>query len=686
MIPPALAAAPRLSAWITVHASGTVSVRSGKVELGQGILTALSQIVAEELDVDLARITMVPMTAPVTPEDTLTAGSRSLEESGVAMRQAAAEVRALFVAASGLGPDATVHDGVISSGTGTTSYWDLAESVSLDVDATGEPTPKPVAQHSIVGSSVPRLDLPDKVYGHPRFIHDMSLPGMLYGRVVRPPSPGATLRSLDTSAAKELAGVIEVVRDGSFLGVVATHEETAISGAELLRKHAVWDESASLPSVDDLLSSQDFETQTVDAQSPEFVTTVSARYTRPYLAHASIGPACGIAQWNDTLLEVWSHTQGAYNLRKAITLALPLSLDQITVHHVEGAGCYGHNGADDAAFDAVLLARAVPGHPVQVVWSRADELSWAPFGPAMAVQMSARVEDGVITGWRHETFGNGHASRPGTSPVAPGLLSAAYMAEGKPLVPSNDPPTARGGGAQRNAIPLYTFPQREIIKNRLLHMPLRTSAMRSLGAYLNVFAIESFMDELAGEVDPVEFRLRYLADDRARAVILAAADRAGWWDRSPKPDSGYGFGFARYSNHGAYCAVVAEVRAENELKVTRLTLAVDAGLIVNPDGLRNQIEGGAIQSTSWTLKEQVRFDRTHVTSSDWESYPILRFSEVPAVDVVLLNRPDLPSCGAGEAAQGPTAAAIGNALHDALGVRVRNLPLSAENIVAAMPD
>ncbi|CAM3631553.1 xanthine dehydrogenase family protein molybdopterin-binding subunit [Kibdelosporangium persicum] len=686
MIPPALAAAPRLSRWITINASGTVAVRSGKVELGQGILTALGQIVADELDVGFNRIQLIPLTAPVTAEQTLTAGSRSLEESGAALRQAAAEVRALFIAASGLGSHATVHDGLIMSDAGTTSYWDLAETVSLDVDATGEPRPKPPSHHTVVGTSTPRIDLPDKVYGRARFIHDMSLPGMLYGRVVRPPSPGATLRSLDTSATKALTGIVEVVRDGSFLGVVAAQEETAISGAELLRSHAVWDETASLPSsVAELLTSTPVETQTVDAVSPGFPTTATAYYSRPYLAHASIGPACAIAQWSGTALEVWSHTQGAYNLRKAITIALPVALDQITVHHVEGSGCYGHNGADDVAFDAVLLARVVPGHAVQVVWSRADELAWAPFGPAMGVRMSACVENGTITGWRHETFGNGHLARPGMSPTAPGLLSAAYLADAKPLFVSDDPPTARGGGAQRNAIPLYTFPRREIIKNRLLHMPLRTSAMRALGAYLNVFAIESFMDELAGDVDPVEFRLRHLTDDRARTVILAAADRAGWWDRVPEQDRGCGFGFARYSNHGAYCAVVAEVRAEQELQVTRLTVAVDAGLVVSPDGLRNQIEGGAIQSTSWTLKEEVRFTRTRVTSTDWESYPILKFSEVPDVDVLLVNRPDLPSRGAGEAAQGPTAAAIGNALADALGVRVRTLPLNAENIIAAMP-
>ncbi|MET0136506.1 MAG: molybdopterin cofactor-binding domain-containing protein [Kibdelosporangium sp.] len=681
MIPANLQLTPQLSRWITVHSDGTVAVRSGKVELGQGILTALAQIVAEELDVRFERIRMIPMTTGPTPDEALTASSRSLEDSGAALRQAAAEVRACFlaVASSLLGTsDLTVEDGLIN---GVVSYWELASSVSLELDATGVPSPKPPSSYRIVGTSAERLDLPDKVNGTPRFIHDMSLPGMLHGRVVRPPSPGASLRSLDIGAAKALPGVVEIVRDGSFLGVVATEEETAIAAAELLRSHSVWDESASLPaSLGSFLMSSEADTSAAGASPPSDLTR-TAVYSRPYLAHASIAPSCAIAQWDGSALEVWSHTQGAYNLRKALSLAVPA--ESIIVHHVEGAGCYGHNAADDVTLDAVLLARAAD-RPVQVVWSRSDELTWAPFGPAAAVRLSAGLDpDGCVVAWKHETFGNGHVTRPGGFPV-PSLLAAAHTADPVPLPVAIDPPLARGGGAQRNSVPLYTFPA-HVVTNRLTTMPLRTSAMRSLGAFVNVFAIESFMDELASGVDPVEYRLRHLADPRAREVVSAAASASGWWTRSPTESRGYGFGFARYSDHGAYCAVVAEVAAQSAVRVAKLTIAVDAGLVVNPDGLRNQVEGGAIQSTSWTLKEQVTFDRTRVTSSDWESYPILRFSEVPSVEITLLDRPDLPSLGAGEAAQGPTAAAIANALFDATGIRVRNLPLTPENIIAAMP-
>ncbi|HTI26479.1 MAG TPA: molybdopterin cofactor-binding domain-containing protein [Kutzneria sp.] len=683
MIPANLAANPLLSHWVSVQPDGTIDVRCGKVELGQGILSALAQIVADELDVSYDRIRMVPLTTDASPDEALTAGSKSIEHSGAALRQVGAEVRALFLTAASklLGTaQLSVVDGVIN---GSVSYWDLLDEVDLDVEATGAVSPKPVAQRRVVGTSPGRLDIPDKVYGRPRFIHDLSLPGMLYGRVVRPPSRGATLVSLDSSAALALGGV-EVVRDGNFLGVIASREETALRAAESLR--CEWTEQDSLPDVDalpDFLMSQATEDVVLadESTSDVGVTTVSATYSRPYLAHASMAPSCGVARWDGDKLELWTHSQGVYHLRRDICRALGVAIDQVTLHHVEGAGAYGHNGADDAAFDAVLLARAVNGQAVQVVWSREDELGWSPFGAAMAVHIEADLSAaGDVVAWRHDVHSNGHVSRPGLFDV-PSLLGAQLRTGTAPPV-SMDPPFAGGGGSERNSVPLYTFPGQRVTKHRLLEMPLRTSSLRALGAYANVFAIESFVDELAvrAGVDPVAYRLRHLADERAKAVVIAAADAAGWADRG----EGWGFAFARYSNHGAYCAVVAEVEAETSVRVKRLTLAVDAGAVISPDGLRNQVEGGAVQSTSWTVKEQVRFSRSQVVSTDWESYPILRFSEVPAVEVVIVDSGDQPSLGAGETAQGPTAAAIANAVHSALGVRVRHLPLSPANIIAAL--
>jgi CO/xanthine dehydrogenase Mo-binding subunit len=353
------------------------------------------------------------------------------------------------------------------------------------------------------------------------------------------------------------------------------------------------------------------------------------------------------------------------------------------VAHVEGAGCYGHNGADDVALDAALLARAAGGRPVRVVWSRADELAWAPFGPAMAIALEADVDAaGEVLAWRHDLWSNGHSTRPGRA-ATPTLLAASHLERPFDRLLAINPPLP-AGGADRNAIPLYDFPAQRVVNHRLLSMPLRASALRSLGAFANVFAIESFVDELAHAraEDPVAWRLRHLSDPRARAVVEAVARRAGWTGWQRRENRGHGIGFAKYKNLGAYCAVVAEIEAEREIRVHRLVVAVDVGLVINPDGVANQIEGGAIQAASWTLKEAVRFDLARVTSAAWEDYPILKFSEVPVVEVEIVSRPDAPWVGAGEAAQGPTAAAIANAVYDALGVRVRDLPITPERIAA----
>jgi CO/xanthine dehydrogenase Mo-binding subunit len=359
--------------------------------------------------------------------------------------------------------------------------------------------------------------------------------------------------------------------------------------------------------------------------------------------------------------------------------------DSITVAHVEGAGCYGHNGADDVALDAALLAKAAEGRPVRVQWSRADEMTQAPFGAAMAIEIAADLDaDNAIVGWRHAIWSNGHTARPGRA-AQPALLAATEIAAPFPRLISTNPPQANGGGADRNAVPLYELPAFEITSHRLLTMPIRTSALRTLGAQGNVFAIECLLDEIAalrGE-DPVAFRLRHLSDPRAKEVIAAAARRANW-KPARRPGIGHGIGFARYKNTGAYCAVVAEVEGDAEIRVKRLAIAVDVGETVNPDGVVNQIEGGAIQATSWVLKERVRFDRERITSNSWTDYPILRFSEVPEVTVEIIKRDEIDPVGAGEAAHGPVTAAIANAVFDCLGVRVRDLPITRERLIAAM--
>jgi len=709
-LPPSLAANPRLGDWLRVLPRGVVEVRSGKVELGQGVLTALAQVAAEELDVDVARVRMVAAVTGISPNEGYTAGSNSIQYSGAALRVACAEARAIYLAAAAGRWDVpadvlTVQDGTMAAPDGrTTSYWELADDGLLDRLATGLAEPKAVSDYRIVGTSVPRLDLPDKLAPRPRFVHDMTLDGMLYGRVVRPPSRGATLLDVGAEAAMALAGVVTVVRDGSFLGVIAEREEVALRAADLLRAEAKWKEQPTLPDEDDLpafLTTAPAETSVLAESAPPAsapprpaARSHEATYHRPYLAHAAMGPSSATALasnqeiWGGVRLEVWTHSQGVYLLRRELARALKLTEEQVRVRHVEGAGCYGHNGADDAAMDAALLALAVPGRPVQVVWSRSDELGWEPYGPAAVVRIAADVDArGDVLCWQHDIWGNGHVTRPGFARSI-GLLAASHRDGGEQMEAAAEPPLERGGGAGRNAVPGYAFPAYRAVNHRLSVMPLRTSSLRALGGFLNVFAIESFMDELAEAAgrDPVEYRLAQLADPRGRAVIEAVVRRSGWADWSASGSAGHGLGYARYKNSSAYCAVVAEVEAVTEVRVRRLTIAVDAGLVINPDGAENQLEGGAIQATSWTLKERVRFNSLTVTSDTWDSYPILRFSEVPVVDVELSPGHGNPSLGVGEAAQGPTAAAIGNALYDALGVRVRTLPLTERQILAAMPD
>ena len=700
-LPGSLRVNRRLAQWLKFHVEGYVEVFSGKVEIGQGILTALAQIAAEELDVSLEQVRMVPASTAISPDEAITSGSLSVQESGTALRHACAEARAIYLnaAAARLGaPIETLSvDGgrIVSATGGETSYWELVDDDLLDRDATGRVAPKPASAHRIVGAPIARLDLGDKVFGAPCFIHDLELPRMLHGRVLRPPSADATLLDLDEAKVRALPNVVTVVRDGSFVGVLAESEAGADAALKELAAGATWRQGASLPdeaSMATWLMAQEAETSIVDskaAATPRPVArTVNARYSRPYIAHGSIGPSCALAQEQETGLRVWTHSQGIFNLRRDLALALGLAENKVIVQHVQGAGCYGHNGADDVAFDAARLARAAGGRPVRVQWSRADELAWAPFGPAMAVEIEADIDDaGGILNWRHTIWSNGHTSRPGRA-KSPALLGAWHL--GKPFerLPAINPPVAGGGGADRNSIPLYTFPAWQIVNHWIMAMPLRASALRSLGAYANVFAIESFIDEVAGTagVDPVAFRLRYLDDPRARAVIECAARNAGWDRWEKREGAGHGIGFARYKNASAYCAVVAEIEAEAEIRVRRLVIAVDAGLIINPDGVANQIEGGAIQATSWTLKEAVRFDRSRVTSDSWQAYPILRCSEAPAVEVEIVSRPDCPAVGVGEAAQGPTAAAIANAVFDALGIRVRELPLTAERIQAVAAE
>ena len=697
-LPVSLAANPKLSAWLKFSSTGQVTVSPGKVEIGQGIVTALAQIAADELDIDLSRVQMVRASTATSPNEGVTSGSLSIQQSGRAMRHACAEVRRIFlqVAAERLGVDADaldIEDGTISGpGNVRTSYWELADEVSLERDATPGVTAKSASSRALAGSSVQRIDIPDKVLGRPRFIHDQALADMLHGRVLRPDNARAKLIELKEDSARGVADLVAIVRDGNFAGVVSETEHGADAALAALRKGAAWSDDEPLPDENDLasfLKAQPAESTVINQKtatsSGKVAQTIKRQYTRPYIAHASIAPSCAMAQWDGDRLHVWTHSQGVYLLRADLALVLKLPVENITVEHMEGAGCYGHNAADDVALDAALLAKAANGRPVRVQWSRQGEMSDAPFGAAMAIEIEADLDaQGEIVDWRHSIWGNGHVARPGRA-AQPALLAGYELENPFPRMVSTNPPQANGGGSDRNSIPLYDFPSWRIDCHRLTTMPLRTSALRTLGGQGNVFAIESILDEIAAErgEDPVAFRLRHLRDERAKDVIRAVAKRAKWKPEK-QPGIGYGIGFGRYKNTGAYCAAIAEIEGAEEITVRKLTLAVDVGEAINPDGVINQIEGGAIQATSWVLKERVRFDRQRITSTSWTEYPILRFSEVPDVEVEVIQRPDVDPVGAGEAAHGPVTAAIANAVFDALGVRVRDLPITRDRIIAAM--
>jgi CO/xanthine dehydrogenase Mo-binding subunit len=427
--------------------------------------------------------------------------------------------------------------------------------------------------------------------------------------------------------------------------------------------------------------------ETGAAPSGTAARTIEATYSRPFIAHASLAPSCALANFADGRLTVWSHAQGVYQLRNAMARALGLAPEDVTVLHRQGAGCYGHNGADDVALDAALIARRMPGRTVRVQWSREDELSAAPFGAAMTVRMRAALDArGRPLEWTHEVWSPVHGQRPGMAGNI-NLLAATALPNAPPAPEPVDVPDAGGGGGTRNSAALYDFPRQRVVHHLLTQMPVRTSSLRTLGAFANVFAAESFMDELAdaaGE-DPMSYRLSLLSEPRGRRVIEAVARMCGWSGRGERGSgSARGLAFARYKNRAGYAAVVAEVEVEEAVRVKQVWCAVDGGLIISPDGARNQIEGGAIQAASWTLKEAVRFDDGRVASITWDDYPILRFSEVPAVEIELIDAADEPPLGLGEVVHGPTAAAIANAVAHALGARIRNLPLTRERIMAAV--
>ncbi|HEX6441623.1 MAG TPA: molybdopterin cofactor-binding domain-containing protein [Stellaceae bacterium] len=698
-LPQTLADNPRLDRWVRFTTPGEVEVSTGKVEIGQGVLTAMRQIAAEELDVAPARIRLRSGDTDLTPNEGYTAGSQSIQFGGVALRLACAEVRALFLdhAARRLGhgrAELSIEDGAIvrrGEQTGQ-DYWSLAGDIDLARPATGNAPIKPAGEHRVVGENLPRVDLAEKVFGGAAFLHDIKMEGMLHARVVRQPRRGATIASVDETAIRRAAkGHVEIVRDGNFLAIVGADETAVEAAAAVAPGHVQWDGIEPLnpfqeearwllqqPSIDQTLGAPPVDPMAASARR-------EATYTRMHIAHASVAPSCGIALYDHGKLRVWTHCQGVFPLRAALARTLKLDPTAISVKHAQGPGCYGHNGADDAAADAAVIAKQRPGRPIRVRWRREEEFGFEPVSPAMVVTVRAALDGAQKPAdWTTEIWSGKHTNRPGGGG---NLLAAEALPDPPPPPPAVEAVGPPGAGT-RNGEPLYAFPAKRILHHLIGETPVRTSSLRGLGATLNVFAIESFMDELAEEAgqDPIAYRLGQLSDPRARAVVEHVARMSGWRAGLPTgTGKGRGIGFARYKNMAAYAAVVAEVEVEETVRVLRVWCAADGGLIINPDGAINQLEGGIVQATSWALKEGVRLDTAGISSRDWEGYPVLKFSEVPEVSVELLEpKADRPPLGVGEASGGPTVAAIGNAVAHALGVRLRDLPLTRDRVMAAL--
>ena len=694
-LPGSLIRTPDLDRWIAIENDGSIIVSTGKVELGQGILTAIQLIAAEELDVDPDQVQVRSAETGITPNEMVTAGSMSVETSGAAVRQACAWARRLMLSEVSDDPaQLEVSNGIVT-GPGLnapTSYTEIQAGTPFKfqiVDPTQEKDP---SKYKVLGrDNHVRIDLEDKIRGVGVFVHDLEFPDMLHARIIRPPSYHHRLKSVDLTQieAPDLGFV-----DGSFIAVMSTDEYRATRLAESVGNMAIWTQTQEIPAdnpLPDYLVAHETSAFPILDNVPQDVpprsltTAINAVYSRPFLMHGSLGPSAAAAHLVDGILTVWSPSQGIELIRHTLAQLLAMDAKTIRVIYIQGAGCYGHNAADDATVDAALCARAAPGRPVLLKWSRADEHQWEPYGPAMRVGMGANLSDrGDVDLWTHDVWSFSHVGRPAPGRTGMDIVAAWHLNNGfEPNEPA--PRLGSESGIHRNALPIYEISDQQVVKRFVSDSPLRTSALRSLGAQCNVFAIESFMDELAlaANTDPVTFRLRHLQDTRAIAVLQRVVELAGGVSGSR------GIGLAQYKNRQCYAAVVAEVVVDTttaEVRVTHLWIAADAGRVVDRDGLTNQLEGGAIQALSWCLKEAVTFDRNGITSRDWETYPILRFSEIPLVETDVIDRPQLESLGAGEATQGPTSGALANAIYAATSIRVRNMPFTPQHLREAAAD
>jgi CO/xanthine dehydrogenase Mo-binding subunit len=692
-----------VDSWLTITPDNKVTIFVGKVDLGTGTRTALMQLAADELDVSFSRIEMVMGDTAVTPDQWLTAANLTIFQGGGELRRAAASARRALVerAAQRLGVPATglvVEDGVVrvkADANRKLSYGELiGDGVKLDVDAKIEL--KKTADYKVIGKSIRRVDIPAKVTGEFTYIHDVRVPGMLHARVIRPDEIGARLSSVDDSAAKQVGGFVQTVRKGDFLAVVARNEWAAIKAARAMR--VTWTGGATLPeqaSVFDhwrkLPVAKEEVTQNVgDAKAAldGSARRVKATYDFAVQTHATIGPSCAVADFQGGKLTVWTSSQATHSMQHELSSITGLPRDAIRLVFIEGAGCYGRNGTEDAAADASLISTMI-GQPVRVQWSRADETARSPKSPPRTMDMEAGLDaQGNVVAWSGDFY------------IALNHI-VAFKPLDFPLLAASETGLPKPGNwvgfLFQNSGQPYQFANVRVNTRHIAETFFRSSHLRSPGRIENSFANEAFMDELAAaaNADPAEFRLRYLKDQRAIDVVQAAMKLAGWQARpGPNPSAGSGpvvtgrgISYLRYNNAITYVAAVAEVEVNKEtgeVRVTRICAGHDCGEMVNPDGVANQVEGGVLQTVSRTLMEAVTWDRNKVTSVDWASYPIMRHTQAPKVEVTLINRPGTPQWGAGEPMACAIPAAIANAVFDATGARLRSLPFTPDKVKAAL--
>jgi len=684
----------QVDAYVAIDAKGDVTIYSGKVDLGTGVRTSMTQIAADELDVDMARVNVIEGDTLLTPDQGPSSGSLSIQNGGAQLRKAAATARRHLVslAAQKLNvPEAelTVENGVVRAPNGKTlAYGELIGGENFALTFDKEAPSKDPATFRYVGKSVARLDIPEKATGRFTYMQDFKLDGMLHGRVIRPPAIGATLTSVDEASIKDIPGTVKVVRDGNFLGVVATSEWNAIRAAKALK--ATWSDWHGLPEQDKLwehvrstkVVKEDVTSTVGDSAAalPKAAQNFSATYDFALHTHGSIGPSCAVAKFDEAGLTIWTASQSTHNLHRELAVMLGMTPEAVRCIYIEGSGCYGRNGHEDAAADAAILAKAV-GKPVRVQWSRQDEHGWDPKGPPTLIDLRAGLDDkGNVIAWDSEFFvPNGAA---GNVPLVAATL--ASMPDDAKMSPGNI--------IQNSALP-YKFPNIRTVCHRLETTPLRPSWIRTPGRMQNTYANESFMDELAAAAgaDPLEFRLRVLDDQRGIEVLKKLAEIAHWEPRASRQKQkadgdilrGRGLAYVKYELYRTYVAAAAEVevnRATGEIRIPHFYVAHDCGQIINPDGLHNQIEGNVVQTISRVLKEELIFTTSAVTSVDWESYPILTFPDVPQITIALIDRPTEKPWGGGEPSAATIPAAISNAVFDATGVRMRSVPYKPERV------